>query len=192
MKIYCRRAIVMAKISDRIVPVIRPLEMGLRLADLRIVKKRRELVASDRRESSRCIVVHVCRICESPTLPIDWNTNVSLFATVTKVACAAGLVAAGMPITPSPFRSWWKVVSTFPARCWFPTSRRSIGDEVAAAVGGPDRILIGARDLPGNLIAGCRLLRADRRPAAKLTRAQRPRRQYFSSGPATRRLLSRK
>ena len=47
---------------------------------------------------------------------------------------------------------------------------RDIGEIIAAAVGGPDRILIGARDLPGNLIAGCRLLRADRRPGAKLTR----------------------
>ena len=30
--------------------------------------------------------------------------------------------------------------------------------------------MIGARDLPGDLIAGCRLLRADRRPGAELTR----------------------
>src|SRR5262249_15333626 len=42
-------------------------------------------------------------------------------------------------------------------------------DVVAAAVGGPGRVLIGARDLPGNLIAAGRLLRADRRPAAGLT-----------------------
>ena len=38
----------------------------------------------------------------------------------------------------------------------------------AVAVGGPDRIGVGARDLPGDLIAGCRLLRADRRPGAEL------------------------
>ena len=43
-------------------------------------------------------------------------------------------------------------------------------DEVAVAVGGPNGILAGSI-LPGHLIAGCRLLGADRRPAAtKLTR----------------------
>ena len=45
-----------------------------------------------------------------------------------------------------------------------------VREVVAAAVGVPDRILIGAGDLPGNLIAACRLLRADRRPGAELTR----------------------
>ena len=43
-------------------------------------------------------------------------------------------------------------------------------NEVAVAVGVPDRILAGSV-LPGHLIAGCRLLGADRRPATtKLTR----------------------
>ena len=41
---------------------------------------------------------------------------------------------------------------------------------VAVAVGAPDRILISAGSLPGNVIAACRLHRADRRPAAKLAR----------------------
>ena len=41
---------------------------------------------------------------------------------------------------------------------------------VAVAVGVPDRILIGPRHLPGNLIPACRLLRANRRPATKLPR----------------------
>src|SRR6266849_4923322 len=45
-----------------------------------------------------------------------------------------------------------------------------ICDVVAIAVGIPNRILIGARDLPGHLIPGCRLLRPYRRPGAKLTR----------------------
>ena len=45
-----------------------------------------------------------------------------------------------------------------------------IGDVVAAAVGVPDRILIGARDLPGDVVASCRLLRTDRGPDAELTR----------------------
>ena len=34
------------------------------------------------------------------------NTKVSLLAMVT------GAAAAGMPITPSPFKSWWKLVSS--------------------------------------------------------------------------------
>src|SRR5260370_1407552 len=41
---------------------------------------------------------------------------------------------------------------------------------VAAAVGVPDGVLIGSRDLPGNLVAAGRLLRADRRPRTRLTR----------------------
>ena len=53
---------------------------------------------------------------------------------------------------------------------------------IAVAVGGPDRILIGARDLPGNFIAACRLLRADRRPGAKLT-ATTAAPPNFSAGP---------
>ena len=45
------------------------------------------------------------------------NTKVSLLATVTMAPCDAGpdglpLVAAGTPITPSPFKSWWKPVSS--------------------------------------------------------------------------------
>ena len=44
-----------------------------------------------------------------------------------------------------------------------------ICDVVAVAVGAPDRILVGTRDFPGNVIAACRLHRADRRPGAKLT-----------------------
>ena len=40
---------------------------------------------------------------------------------------------------------------------------------VAAAIGVPDNILIGACKLPGHLMATCRLLGADRRPATKLT-----------------------
>src|SRR5260370_14085708 len=43
------------------------------------------------------------------------------------------------------------------------------GLEIAAAVGVPDGVLIGPRDLPGNLVAAGRLLRADRNPRAKLT-----------------------
>src|SRR6476660_9361426 len=42
--------------------------------------------------------------------------------------------------------------------------------EIAVAISGPDRILIGARAFPGHLIAARRLLGANRRPAAKLTR----------------------
>src|SRR5437870_1830979 len=41
---------------------------------------------------------------------------------------------------------------------------------VAAAVGVPDGVLIGPRDLPGNLVTARRLLRADRRPRARLAR----------------------
>ena len=44
-----------------------------------------------------------------------------------------------------------------------------VGDAVALIVRAPDRILIGACHLPGHLVAGCRLHRADRRPGAKLT-----------------------
>ena len=43
-----------------------------------------------------------------------------------------------------------------------------IRDVVAVVVGGPHRILISARDLPGDLIAGRRLLRANRRPGAAM------------------------
>src|ERR1700737_1043137 len=43
-------------------------------------------------------------------------------------------------------------------------------DEVAVTIGIPDRILIVARNLPGNLISACRLFRANRRPGVKLTR----------------------
>src|SRR5258708_26979118 len=45
---------------------------------------------------------------------------------------------------------------------------------VTAAVGIPDRILIGARDLPGNFKTCCCLLRTDRRPRAELTPPHRP------------------
>src|SRR5438552_3404720 len=40
---------------------------------------------------------------------------------------------------------------------------------VTAAIGIPDDVLISTRDFPGHLIAACRLLRADRHPAAELT-----------------------
>ena len=45
-------------------------------------------------------------------------------------------------------------------------SRRNadIGRVIAVLVGGPDRILIGAHDLPGDLISAGRRLRADRYP----------------------------
>ena len=49
----------------------------------------------------------------------------------------------------------------------------AISGVVAVAVGAPDRILIGARIFPGNVIPGRRLHRADRRPADKLTRHNR-------------------
>ena len=129
------------------------------------------------------------------------NTNVSLPANAARPACDMELdsgtapvalaVAAGMPITPSPFKSWWKLVSSNSSAVLVPDIRRYIGDEVAAAVGIPDRILIGAGDLPGNLVAARRLLRADRRPGAELPRhnAAPP---YFSSGPVPLLMLSRK
>src|SRR6185369_13688890 len=44
----------------------------------------------------------------------------------------------------------------------------SIRYVVAVAVGVPDRILINAGELPGNLIPASRLLGADRRPAKKI------------------------
>ena len=48
--------------------------------------------------------------------------------------------------------------------------RRDAGDVVAVAVGAPHRVLTGARHLPGDVVAACRLVRADRRPAAELDR----------------------
>ena len=47
------------------------------------------------------------------------------------------------------------------------------GRLIAAAVGEPDRILIGAGKLPGHLVAAGRLLRADRRPGSELPRRSR-------------------
>src|SRR5258708_960001 len=49
-----------------------------------------------------------------------------------------------------------------------------VGGKVAAAVGIPDRILVGAGHLPSNLISGCRLLRADRRPGPELASCNGP------------------
>ena len=49
-------------------------------------------------------------------------------------------------------------------------SANSTGNIIAVTVDVPDRVLIGAAILPGNLIAGCRSLRADRRPRTKLAR----------------------
>ena len=46
---------------------------------------------------------------------------------------------------------------------------KDTGNIIAVIVDVPDRVLIGAAILPGNLIAGCRLLRADRRPSAELS-----------------------
>src|SRR5262245_21374338 len=45
----------------------------------------------------------------------------------------------------------------------------SIRGVVAATVGVPNRVLVGASILPRNLVPACRLLRADRRPGATLT-----------------------
>ena len=73
------------------------------------------------------------------------------------------------PINPSPLRSWWKLVSSDSSAVLVPDTVPIFRGVVAVAVGAPDRILIGAGQLPGNLIAACRLLCADRRPAAKLT-----------------------
>src|SRR5438067_44942 len=42
------------------------------------------------------------------------------------------------------------------------------GDPVAGAVGVPDKILVLARKLPGDFVAGSCLLRADCRPASRL------------------------
>src|SRR5438105_4253989 len=42
------------------------------------------------------------------------------------------------------------------------------GDPVAGAVGVPDKILVLARKLPGDFVAGSCLLRADFRPASRL------------------------
>ena len=51
------------------------------------------------------------------------------------------------------------------------SSADDIGRVIAVVVGGPDRILIGAHDLPGHLISAGRLLRADRHDrGTKLTR----------------------
>ena len=47
------------------------------------------------------------------------------------------------------------------------------GDIVAVAVGIPDRIQIGAGVLPGYLVSSCRLLRADWRHGAELSRYNR-------------------
>ena len=66
----------------------------------------------------------------------------------------------------SPDGNWSRMIAAY--RC-FPT--KGAGRyEIAVAISGPDRILIGARDFPGHLIAARRLLGADRRPATKLTR----------------------
>ena len=48
-----------------------------------------------------------------------------------------------------------------------------IADDVAAAIGIPDRKLVGARKLQGHLIAGPGRLGADRRPRAELSRHER-------------------
>ena len=47
-----------------------------------------------------------------------------------------------------------------------PRHNADIRDVVAVIVGGPHRILISSRNLPGNLISGRRLLRGNRRPRA--------------------------
>ena len=59
---------------------------------------------------------------------------------------SASITVVARPITPSPFRSWWKWSRAIPAQCWFPTRGDEVREVVAAAVGVPDRILIGARD----------------------------------------------
>src|SRR5437763_449662 len=43
-----------------------------------------------------------------------------------------------------------------------------VREEVAAAIGAPHRVLIGAGHLPGHIVAAGSLFRTDRRPAAKL------------------------
>ena len=43
-----------------------------------------------------------------------------------------------------------------------------IREVVAAAIGAPHRVLIGAGHLPGHIVAARSLFRADRRPATKL------------------------
>src|SRR5436305_14733210 len=43
-----------------------------------------------------------------------------------------------------------------------------IREVVAAAIGAPHRVLIGAGHLPGHIVAAGSLFRADRRPATKL------------------------
>ena len=48
-------------------------------------------------------------------------------------------------------------------------STENICEGVAVTVGVPDRVLIGAAILPGNLVAARRLLRANRRPSAELS-----------------------
>ena len=53
------------------------------------------------------------------------------------------------------------------------TSSESAGEVVAAAVGAPDRVLIGTRQLPSDIVPTRRLLRPDRRPGAKLSRNNR-------------------
>src|SRR5262249_36605761 len=50
-----------------------------------------------------------------------------------------------------------------------PRHRADIRDVVAVGVGGPHRVLIGARNLPGNFIATSRFLCANRRPSTGLT-----------------------
>ena len=62
---------------------------------------------------------------------------------------------------------------------------------VAAAIGIPDNILIDACEFPRHLIATCRLLGADRRPATKLT-CHHVGATIFSEGPDPVLMLSRK
>src|SRR5258708_6569867 len=58
-----------------------------------------------------------------------------------------------------------------------------VRDAVAAAVGIPHRVLIGARVLPGHFVAACRLLRAVRSPRPPNWPATTAAPLYFNSGP---------
>ena len=56
-------------------------------------------------------------ICNVARAAARLNMNVSLLATETVTSCGPGvvdevLVALGIPSTPSPFKSWWKLVSS--------------------------------------------------------------------------------
>src|SRR5438552_3179366 len=59
---------------------------------------------------------------------------------------------------------------SFPTRRSSDLNKGQICDVVATAVGGPDRVLIGARKLPGNLVSTRHLHRAHLLPTPKITR----------------------